>query len=107
MSSQPEESNDEKVVNYFRLKQDYFEERKKIISKLYKKTKFVESTNEKKRRGNFLIRDKNHFFISIWFFYFKLQLQKNFEPFFASLLTFFAANSFRFWSAFVRIGLID
>jgi hypothetical protein len=49
MSSQPEESNDEKVVNYFRLKQDYFEERKKIISKLYKKTKFIESTNEKKR----------------------------------------------------------
>jgi hypothetical protein len=49
MSSQPEESNDEKVINYFRLKQDYFEERKKIINKLYKKTKFIESTNEKKR----------------------------------------------------------
>jgi len=49
MSGEPEESNDEKVVNYFRLKQDYFEERKKIINKLYKKTKFIESTNEKKR----------------------------------------------------------
>jgi hypothetical protein len=49
MSGESEESNDEKVVNYFRLKQDYFEERKKIINKLYKKTKFIESTNEKKR----------------------------------------------------------
>ena len=49
MSGESEESNDEKVINYFRLKQDYFEERKKIINKLYKKTKFIESTNEKKR----------------------------------------------------------
>jgi hypothetical protein len=49
MSGESEESNDEKVVNYFRLKQDYFEERIKIINKLYKKTKFIESTNEKKR----------------------------------------------------------
>ena len=37
MSGESEESNDEKVINYFRLKQDYFEERKKI----YKKTKFI------------------------------------------------------------------
>lgn len=29
MSSESEESNDEKMINYFRLKQDYFEERKK------------------------------------------------------------------------------
>ena len=49
MASESEESNDEKMINYFRLKQDYFEERRKIINKLYKKTKFVESTNEKKR----------------------------------------------------------
>ena len=49
MSSEPEESNNEKIMNYFRLKQEYFEERKKIINKLYKKTKFIESTNEKKR----------------------------------------------------------
>jgi len=49
MASELEESNDEKIINYFRLKQDYFEERRKIINKLYKKTKFVESTNEKKR----------------------------------------------------------
>ena len=49
MSSEPEESNNEKITSYFRLKQEYFEERKKIINKLYKKTKFVESTNEKKR----------------------------------------------------------
>jgi hypothetical protein len=49
MSSESEESNDEKIINYFRLKQDYFEERKKIINNLYKKTKFIDSTNEKKR----------------------------------------------------------
>ena len=49
MSSEPEESNNEKITSYFRLKQEYFEERKKIINKLYKKTKFIESTNEKKR----------------------------------------------------------
>lgn len=48
MSSESEESNDEKMINYFRLKQDYFEERKKIINNLYKKTKFIDSTNEKK-----------------------------------------------------------
>ena len=49
MSTESEESNDEKMINYFRLKQDYFEERKKIINNLYKKTKFIDSTNEKKR----------------------------------------------------------
>jgi hypothetical protein len=49
MSGETEESNNEKITSYFRLKQEYFEERKKIINKLYKKTKFVESTNEKKR----------------------------------------------------------
>lgn len=49
MASESEESNDEKIINYFRLKQDYFEERKKIINNLYKKTKFIDSTNEKKR----------------------------------------------------------
>ena len=49
MTTESEESNDEKIMNYFRLKQDYFEERKKIINNLYKKTKFIESTNEKKR----------------------------------------------------------
>ena len=49
MTSESEESNDEKIINYFRLKQDYVEERKKIIDNLYKKTKFIESTNEKKR----------------------------------------------------------
>ena len=49
MTSELEESNDEKIINYFRLKQDYFEERKKIINNLYKKTKFIDSTNEKKR----------------------------------------------------------
>jgi hypothetical protein len=49
MSSETEESNDEKIINYFRLKQDYVEERQKIIDNLYKKTKFIESTNEKKR----------------------------------------------------------
>jgi hypothetical protein len=49
MSGETEESNNEKITSFFRLKQEYFEERKKIINKLYKKTKFVESTNEKKR----------------------------------------------------------
>ena len=34
---------------FFKLKQDYIEERKKIISQLYKKTKFMEMTNDKKR----------------------------------------------------------
>ena len=49
MTSELEESNNEKITSYFRLKQEYFEQRKKIINKLYKKTKFIESTNEKKR----------------------------------------------------------
>ena len=60
MSGEPEESNDEKITSYFRLKQDYFEERKKIINKLYKKTKFIELTNEKKRlaiKGDILESD--------------------------------------------------
>jgi len=44
------ESNDEeKMTMFFKLRQDYFEERKKIISQLYKKTKFMEMTNDKKR----------------------------------------------------------
>ena len=34
MTTESEESNDEKIMNYFRLKQDYFEERKKIINNL-------------------------------------------------------------------------
>jgi len=47
---EPVESNDEeKVTTFFKLKQDYIEERKKIISQLYKKTKFMEMTNDKKR----------------------------------------------------------
>ena len=49
MTTEAEESNDEKIMNYFRLKQDYFEERKKIINNLYKKQKFIQSTNENKR----------------------------------------------------------
>ena len=44
-----EESNEEKMIMYYKLKQDYFEERKKIISQLNKKTKFIEMANEKKR----------------------------------------------------------
>lgn len=44
------ESNDEeKITMFFKLRQDYLEERKKIISQLYKKTKFMEMTNDKKR----------------------------------------------------------
>ena len=44
------ESNDEeKVTTFFKLRQEYIEERKKIISQLYKKTKFMEMTNDKKR----------------------------------------------------------
>ena len=47
---EPVESNDEeKMTTFFKLRQDYFEERKKIISQLYKKTKFMEMTNDKKR----------------------------------------------------------
>ena len=48
--AEPVESNDEeKTTTFFKLRQDYFEERKKIISQLYKKTKFMEMTNDKKR----------------------------------------------------------
>ena len=47
---EPVESNDEeKMTMFFKLRQDYIEERKKIISQLYKKTKFMEMTNDKKR----------------------------------------------------------
>jgi hypothetical protein len=47
---EPVESNEqEKMAMFFKLKQDYIEERKKIISQLYKKTKFMEMTNDKKR----------------------------------------------------------
>ena len=51
--SEPEEAietnEEEKMTIFFKLRQDYFEERKKIISQLYKKTKFMEMTNDKKR----------------------------------------------------------
>jgi hypothetical protein len=48
--AEPVETNDEeKMAMFFKLKQDYIEERKKIISQLYKKTKFMEMTNDKKR----------------------------------------------------------
>ena len=48
--AEPVESNDEeKMTMFFKLRQDYLEERKKIISQLYKKTKFMEMTNDKKR----------------------------------------------------------
>lgn len=51
--SEPEEAietnEEEKMTMFFKLRQDYFEERKKIISQLYKKTKFMEMTNDKKR----------------------------------------------------------
>ena len=47
---EPVESNDEeKMTMFFKLRQDYIEERKKIISQLYKKTKFMEMSNDKKR----------------------------------------------------------
>jgi hypothetical protein len=39
----------DKMTMFFKLRQDYFEERKKIISQLYKKTKFMEMSNDKKR----------------------------------------------------------
>ena len=39
----------DKMTMFFKLRKDYFEERKKIISQLYKKTKFMEMTNDKKR----------------------------------------------------------
>ena len=48
--AEPVESNEEEKMNmFFKLRQDYIEERKKIISQLYKKTKFMEMTNDKKR----------------------------------------------------------
>jgi hypothetical protein len=48
--AEPVESNEEeKMTMFFKLRQDYFEERKKIISQLNKKTKFMEMTNDKKR----------------------------------------------------------
>ena len=48
--TEPVESNDEeKMTMFFKLRQDYIEERKKIISQLYKKAKFMEMTNDKKR----------------------------------------------------------
>ena len=48
--AEPVETNDEeKMTMFFKLRQDYIEERKKIISQLYKKTKFMEMTNDKKR----------------------------------------------------------
>lgn len=42
-------SQEERMIMFFKLRQDYLEERKKIISQLYKKTKFMELTNDKKR----------------------------------------------------------
>lgn len=47
--SQSQSNDEEKITMFFKLRQDYFEERKKIISQLYKKTKFMEMTNDKKR----------------------------------------------------------
>jgi hypothetical protein len=48
--AEPVESNEEeKITMFFKLRQEYLEERKKIISQLYKKTKFMEMTNDKKR----------------------------------------------------------
>ena len=47
--AQLESNEEEKMIMFFKLRQDYFEERKKIISQLYKKTKFMELTNDKKR----------------------------------------------------------
>ena len=46
---QLESNEEEKMTMFLKLRQDYFEERKKIISQLYKKTKFMEMTNDKKR----------------------------------------------------------
>ena len=42
-------NEEERMTMFFKLRQDYLEERKKIISQLYKKTKFMELTNDKKR----------------------------------------------------------
>jgi hypothetical protein len=44
-----ESNEEEKMTMFLKLRQDYFEERKKIISQLYKKTKFMEMSNDKKR----------------------------------------------------------
>jgi hypothetical protein len=44
-----ESNEEERMTMFFKLRQDYLEERKKIISQLYKKTKFMELTNDKKR----------------------------------------------------------
>ena len=44
-----ESNEEERMTMFFKLRQDYVEERKKIISQLYKKTKFMELTNDKKR----------------------------------------------------------
>ena len=49
MSESVEINDEEKMTMFFKLRQDYIEERKKIISQLYKKTKFMEMTNDKKR----------------------------------------------------------
>lgn len=49
MSESVEINDEEKMTMFFKLRQDYIEERKKIISQLYKKTKFTEMTNDKKR----------------------------------------------------------
>jgi len=43
------EANNEKMFRYYGLKQEYIEERNKIVNKLKKKTKFIESTGEQKR----------------------------------------------------------
>ena len=44
-----ESNEEERMTMFFKLRQDYLEERKKIISQLYKKTKFMELANDKKR----------------------------------------------------------
>ena len=49
ISESVEINDEEKMTMFFKLRQDYIEERKKIISQLYKKTKFMEMTNDKKR----------------------------------------------------------
>lgn len=49
MTELVDSNEEEKMTMFFNLRQDYIEERKKIISKLYKKTKFMEMTNDKKR----------------------------------------------------------
>jgi hypothetical protein len=49
ISESVEINDEEKTTMFFKLRQDYIEERKKIISQLYKKTKFMEMTNDKKR----------------------------------------------------------